>query len=70
MGHHNNFVQHTMWKILLGFAVFAAAALFILSKAGGDVDLSGESHSVEAPAAKHAPAPAVAPAASAAKAAP
>ncbi len=35
-----------MWKIALGFLVFAALALFILSK-GGDIDMSGEKHGVE-----------------------
>ena len=43
-----------MWKILIGFAVFAAAALYVLTRSGADVDLSGEKHSVEAPdAAAH-----------------
>ncbi len=48
-----------MWKLALGFAVFAALALFILSK-GGDIDMSGEKHGIEAhsPAAASAPAPA------------
>jgi hypothetical protein len=32
-----------MWKIVVGFIVFAGAALFILSK-GGDIDMSGEKH--------------------------
>jgi hypothetical protein len=32
-----------MWKIVVGFVVFAGLALFILSK-GGDIDLSGEKH--------------------------
>ncbi|MCF8156551.1 MAG: hypothetical protein K9K35_11150 [Rhodoferax sp.] len=50
-----------MWKIVVGFAVFAGLALFILSK-GGDIDMSGEKHGSEA---THAPEPA-APAASAA----
>lgn len=44
-----------MWKIAVGFAVFAAIALFIISKAGDKVDMSGEKHGVEA---THAPAPA------------
>ena len=46
-----------MWKLALGFAVFAGLALFILMKSGGDIDMSGESHSVgsHAPAADHAP---------------
>lgn len=43
-----------MWKIAVGFAIFAALALFILSK-GGDIDMSGEKHGVEA---IHAPEPA------------
>jgi hypothetical protein len=34
-----------MWKIVVGFIVFAAAALYLLSK-GGDVDISGEKHGV------------------------
>ncbi len=55
-----------MWKIAVGFALFAGLALFILSK-GGDIDMSGEKHGgdathTEAPAAA-APAPAAAPAA-------
>ncbi|MBK9575356.1 MAG: hypothetical protein IPO43_23100 [Rhodoferax sp.] len=45
-----------MWKIAVGFAVFAALALFILSK-GGDIDMGGEKHGAEA---THAPAAAVA----------
>jgi hypothetical protein len=32
-----------MWKIVVGFIIFAAAALYLLSK-GGDVDISGEKH--------------------------
>ena len=38
-----------MLKLLIGFIVFAALALFILTRSGGDVDLGGEKHSVEAP---------------------
>ncbi len=49
-----------MWKIALGFIVFAGLALFILSK-GGDIDMSGEKHGAEATHAEPA-----APAASAA----
>jgi hypothetical protein len=50
-----------MWKIVVGFIVFAGLALFILSK-GGDIDMGGEKHGAEA---THAPAtatPASAPA--------
>ena len=32
-----------MWKIVLGFIVFAGLALFLLSR-GGDIDLGGEKH--------------------------
>lgn len=32
-----------MWKIVLGFLVFAALALYLLSK-GGDLDMTGEKH--------------------------
>ena len=38
-----------MWKIALAFIVFAAVALYILTKSGADVDMGGEKHSVEAP---------------------
>jgi len=31
-----------MWKILVGFIVFAAAALFLIFKAGDKVDMQGE----------------------------
>ena len=57
-----------MIKLLLGFLVFAAVALFILSR-GGDIDMSGEKHGIEShePAASApAAAPAAAPASSAA----
>lgn len=40
-----------MWKIILGFVVFALVAIFALKKAGGNIDLGGEKHSVEVPAA-------------------
>ncbi len=32
-----------MWKIAVGFVIFAAVALYLLSK-GGDLDMSGEKH--------------------------
>ena len=32
-----------MWKIAVGFIVFAALALYMLSK-GGDIDMGGEKH--------------------------
>jgi hypothetical protein len=43
-----------MWKIAVGFAVFAGLALYILSQ-GADIDMGGEKHGdithTEAPAA-------------------
>jgi len=39
-----------MWKIAVGFAIFAGLALYMLSK-GGDIDMGGEKHgAVHAPA--------------------
>lgn len=35
-----------MWKLILAFILFAAIALYMLSK-GGDVDISGEKHGIE-----------------------
>jgi hypothetical protein len=48
-----------MWKIAVGFAVFAGLALFVISKGGDNVDMGGEKHGADA---VHAPAPATAPA--------
>lgn len=42
-----------MWKIGIGFAIFAAVALFVLMKAGDKVDMSGEQHGGDS---MHAPA--------------
>jgi hypothetical protein len=58
-----------MWKLILGFMAFAAIAMYVLAKAGGDIDLGGEKHGVETThtepakpaAAEAAPAPAPAP---------
>jgi hypothetical protein len=44
-----------MWKILVGFVAFAALALYLLTKSGGNLDLGGEKHDVSA-GAEHAPA--------------
>jgi hypothetical protein len=56
-----------MWKIVLGFIAFAALAMFVLLKSGGDVDMGGEKHGVDA--AHDSAAPASAPAAAPASAA-
>jgi putative Mn2+ efflux pump MntP len=43
-----------MWKIFLGFVLFAGLGLFMIFKGGDKVDMSGEKHDtgshVEAPA--------------------
>jgi len=60
-----------MWKLILGFVVFAAIAMYVLMKAGGDIDLGGEKHGVDtthsepAKPAASAPEAATAPAAAA-----
>ncbi len=36
-----------MWKIIVGFILFAALALYMLSK-GGNIDMGGEKHGAEA----------------------
>lgn len=41
-----------MWKIVVGFILFAALTMFVLFK-GGEVDMGGEKHGAEA---THAPA--------------
>ena len=54
-----------MWKLVVGFIVFAAVALFMISR-GGDIDMGGEKHTVEAHGPAHdASTPASAPAADA-----
>lgn len=58
-----------MWKIVVGFVLFAALSLFVIMKAGDKVDMSGEKHGADALHAPEAPAsgaaPAVAPASAA-----
>ncbi|HEV7912602.1 MAG TPA: hypothetical protein VGP22_02450 [Albitalea sp.] len=49
-----------MWKPAVGFVLFAALALFMLSK-GGSVDMSGEKHGIDV--APHDAAASAAPAA-------
>ncbi len=46
-----------MWKIVVGFIVFAGLSLFIISKGGDKLDMSGEKHDT-GEAAKPASAPA------------
>jgi hypothetical protein len=48
------YVQETiMWKIAVGFVVFAALAMFVIMKGGNSLDMGGEKHGAEA---VHAPA--------------
>lgn len=44
-----------MWKMLLGFVVFAAIAIFVLMKSGGNIDMSGEKHGIETEHTEAAP---------------
>lgn len=37
-----------MWKLVVGFIVFAALALYLLTK-GGDIDMGGEKHGLTPP---------------------
>lgn len=43
-----------MWKLVVGFIVFAGLALFVISQGGDSLDMSGEKHGAEA---VHSPAP-------------
>ena len=57
-----------MWKIIVGFIVFAALALFVIMKGGDNLDMSGEKHGTETTGA-HSAAPAASAASAAAPAA-
>jgi hypothetical protein len=57
---NNIFLEKIMWKIAVGFAIFAGLALYVISKGGDSLDMGGEKHGADA---VHAPAPAEAPAA-------
>jgi hypothetical protein len=37
-----------MWKIAVGFVVFAALAMFVIMKGGDSLDMGGEKHGTEA----------------------
>ena len=39
-----------MWKLAIGFVVFAGLALYLLMK-GGDIDMGGEKHGLVNPSA-------------------
>ena len=57
-----------MWKLIVGFIAFAALALFILTRSGGNIDMGGEKHDVTAGAHEPAASAAVAAAVDAASA--
>ena len=52
-----------MWKIVVGFIVFAALSMYVIINAGDKADMGGEKHGGDA----HAPAEPAAAGASAAK---
>lgn len=60
-----------MWKMLVGFVVFAVIVVFVLSKTDANIDMGGEKHGIdpthteESASAASAPASELAPAASA-----
>jgi hypothetical protein len=37
-----------MWKIGLGFVVFAGLSMFVIMKGGDNLDMGGEKHGAEA----------------------
>ena len=39
-----------MWKIAVGFVVFAGLAMFVIMKGGDSLDMGGEKHGTETPA--------------------
>ena len=57
-----------MWKLIIGFIIFAALAMFVIMKGGDSLNMGGEKHGAEAVHAPATPAsaPAAAPAAPAA----
>jgi len=53
-----------MWKLVVGFVIFAGLALYVISKGGDSLDMSGEKHGADAVPVEPAKAAASAPAAS------
>jgi len=52
-----------MWKIIVGFVLFAALSMYVIIVAGDKADMGGEKHGADAVHAPDTPASAVAPAA-------
>jgi hypothetical protein len=44
-----NLLEKTMWKIAVGFVIFAALAMFVIIKGGDGLDMSGEKHDTSTP---------------------
>ena len=59
-----------MWKLIVGFIVFAALVLYVLKKSNADIDLSGEQHGTESAAVEPAASPSAAAAAASRASAP
>ena len=51
-----------MWKIMVGFVVFAALSMYVIINAGDKADMGGEKHGADAVHAPDAPASNTAPA--------
>ncbi len=45
-----------MWKIAIGFVIFAALAMGVIIKGGDSLDLAGEKHETSTPHSPAAPA--------------
>lgn len=58
-----------MWKIVVGFVVFAALSMYVIINAGDKADMGGEKHGADAVHVPDAPASAAAPSAPPASAA-
>ncbi|MNU02546.1 hypothetical protein D3C72_2462880 [compost metagenome] len=58
-----------MWKIVVGFVVFAALSMYVIINAGDKADMGGEKHGADAVHAPDAPASNTAPASASALAA-
>jgi len=47
--HIRTTIQETaMWKIAVGFAIFAAISLYMIMQFGDQVDMGGEKHGADA----------------------
>ena len=58
-----------MWKIIVGFVLFAAVSMYVIIMAGDKADMGGEKHGADAVHAPEAPASAATPSAAPAPAA-